>query len=52
MQFHWVRDRLKKTFRRIWKPGVSKLGDYFTKHTLSEYDKGMRTVYLHFPNRG
>ena len=41
MRFYWVRDRVKKHFRVIWKSGVSNLGNYFTKHLLQENNKVM-----------
>ena len=36
----------------FWKPGVSIVGDYFTKHHSPEYYKGMITVYFRCPNGG
>ena len=33
-----------------WKPGVRKLGDYFTKPHLPSNHKGMQQICLHCPN--
>ena len=53
MRFYWVRDKLKqKHFEVFWKPGVSNLRYYFTKHHSPEHHKVMRPIYLHCPNIG
>ena len=39
-----------KHYDVFWKPGVSNLGDYFTKHHSPAHHKGMIPLYLHFSN--
>ena len=51
MRFYCMGDRVKQEhFGVFWKPGVSNLGDYFTKHHSPSHQKGTGPVYLHCPN--
>ena len=53
MSLYWVIDRVKqKHIDVFWKPGVSNLGNYFTKHHSPAHHKVMIPVYLHCPNSG
>ena len=47
MRFHWLRDReAQEQFRTFWKPGVTNLADYWTKHHCPAHHKEMRPVFL------
>ena len=49
MWFYWVQDRVKKIhFNTFCKPGVTNLGEYFTKHNPPHHHLQMWPVYLHF----
>ena len=53
MRFYWSRDGVKqKHFEVFWKPGMSNLGEFFTKHNSEEHHKGVRPIYLHCRNVG
>ena len=51
MRFHWIKDRVnQKEFLVYWRPGLTNLGDYFTKHFSPLYHVIMQTKYLHQTN--
>jgi hypothetical protein len=48
MRFHWIQDCVRqKQFLVYYRPGVTNLGDPFTKHLSPAVTKIMRLFYLH-----
>ena len=48
MRFYWLRDRVEQgQFIIHWRPGMTNLGDYFTKHFSATHHKEVRPLYLH-----
>ena len=48
MRLYWVQDHIKQGhFNIFWKPGVTNLGDYFTKYHPPHHHQKIRPVYLH-----
>ena len=47
MRVYWVRDRVNQDqFIICWRPGVSNLGDYHTKHHPSSHHIKVRSHYV------
>jgi hypothetical protein len=47
MRFYWVKDRIKqKQFIIYWRPGLTNLADYFSKHHSPAHHRKMRSHYL------
>mgnify|MGYP004176976041 CR=1 FL=1 len=47
MRFYWVRDRVNQgQFIIYWRPGVTNLGDYFTKHHPPSHHIKVRHHYV------
>ena len=47
MRFYWVQDKCTRgEFVIYWKPGITNLADYFTKHHSAAHHKSMRATYL------
>jgi hypothetical protein len=47
MRFYWLRDRVRqKQFHVHWKPGLSNLGDYPTKHHSTKHHITVRPTYV------
>ena len=45
MRFYWLIDRMKQNqFTVYWKPGVTNLGDYHTKHHPPQHHRQMRPI--------
>lgn len=50
MRFYWLCDRVsQKQFQVRWAPGITNLGDYFTKHHPATHHQASRHTYLHNP---
>lgn len=48
MRFHWIKDRVSQhKFLIYWRPGLTNLGDYFTKHYAPSHHVVMRPKYLY-----
>ena len=51
MRFYWVQDRVDQNqFHVYWKPGLTNLADYVTKHHTANHHQTMRPFYLHQAN--
>jgi hypothetical protein len=47
MRFYWVKDRVEqKQFIIYWRPGLTNLADYFSKHHSPAHHRKMRSHYL------
>jgi hypothetical protein len=47
MRFYWVKDRVEqKQFIIYWRPGLTNLVDYFSKHHSPAHHRKMRSHYL------
>ncbi len=47
MRFHWLRDRESQDqFKIYWRPGKTKLADYFTKHHPPNHHTNVRAEFL------
>jgi hypothetical protein len=47
MCFYWVKDRVEqKQFIIYWRPGLTNLADYFSKHHSPAHHRKMRSHYL------
>ena len=52
MRFYWVQDRVHQSqFLIYWQTGSTNLGNYHTKHHLSDHNRLMRPTYLHPKNQ-
>ena len=50
MRFYWLCDRVdQRQFSVKWAPGITNLGDYFTKHHPAKHHQSSRHTYLHNP---
>lgn len=50
MRFYWLCDRVEQQqFQVKWAPGITNLGDYFTKHHPATHHQSSRYMYLHNP---
>ena len=48
MRYYWLQDRVKqKQFKVHWKPGITNLADYPSKHHAPIHHQRMRPIYLH-----
>ena len=48
MRFYWIRNRTSQgQFLIYWKPRITNLGDYHTKHHSPEHHQLMQPTYLH-----
>ena len=48
MWFYWVQYQTRQGHYNVfWKPGATKLAEYFTKHHPSHHNFRMRAVHLH-----
>ena len=48
MRFYWIRDRTSQgQFLIYWKPGITNLGYYHTKHHSPSHHQLMRPAYLY-----
>jgi hypothetical protein len=51
MRFYWIQDRVQqKQFNVYWRPGLTNLADYFTKHHAPAYHQHIRATYVHTLN--
>jgi hypothetical protein len=51
MRFYWVKDRVEqKQFIIYWRPGLTNLADYFSKHHSPAHHRKMRSHYLLEPS--
>ena len=51
MRYYWIQDRVaQKYFHVYWRPGLTNLGDYFTKNIPPSYHRSTRSTYLQSAN--